>query len=142
MSRVVYPPGLFPSSMIFTAGQASSGTLFQPRVNWQKLKILQRVPMFDVPFVASLLVPTLWRLLVGSLLGRRLNGTAQVLLFAIPVAFFAIFLGAMAYQFGADGFFILIVLATFWGPQIAVIAFFFWCDTEEAIQRTAENQPK
>ncbi|MFN0199117.1 MAG: hypothetical protein ACKVT0_20400 [Planctomycetaceae bacterium] len=98
--------------------------------------------MFDVAFVACLFVPTLWRLLVGSLLGRRLNGTAQVLWFAIPVAFFAILLGTMAYQFGADGFFILILFATFWGPQIAVIAFFFWCDKEEAIQRTAEDQLK
>ncbi len=90
-------------------------------------------------FVTSLFLPTLWRFaLVASNLSA-VSTTRQLVVFSTPLVLVTGILLVVSWNIGPDGFFIPILLAAFWLPQLAGIAFFFWCDheTHSVIENTA-----
>lgn len=97
--------------------------------------------MIQLLFIASLFLPILWRTLVAFTVKSRCNPIVDVSLLMIPLIVVAFPLCVFGFSMGAYGLFIPLMIATFWVPQLAFIAFFAVCEREDA-KRTSDETTK
>ena len=86
--------------------------------------------MFQVLFITSLFLPTVLRVLLAFVFPPHGYLHVRLTLFLIPMIAVAILLCVTGFSAGVYGLFVPLMIATFWTPQLAFIAFFAWCDSD------------
>ena len=96
--------------------------------------------MFYVLFIASLFLPVALRLTQEALFGLSLRTAREILFFIVPLALVLILLCLVGYTMGVYVLFIPLMLFAFWGPQLAFICFFGWCERESHEVETSKTE--